>query len=148
MRDIVDQLSGPLSRLRDRMFGAVRVHYDNVRVAGQRTEPVVVLEGMWAENTTGQNHFLTDVEVELMEPTEIQSVRTEWRQPGRGVVVPKGANLPAFGRTDGTWDVFLWFGQEFDVAQGDFEGYVRAVGRKGFRALRTPVRGTYGIADK
>ncbi len=148
MRDIVEALTGPLARVRDRVSGAVKVHYENVRLAGQRTQPVVVLEGVWAENTAGQNHFISDFEVELLRPVKTRSVRSEWRQHKRPVAVSKGANLPAFGRTDGAWDVMLWLGDPLEVAEGEFKGYVKGVGRKGFRAVRTAVSGRFEIADE
>ncbi|HXG35944.1 MAG TPA: hypothetical protein VNL15_03140 [Dehalococcoidia bacterium] len=135
------------SRMRDRLIGSIRVNFDDCRMAGQRSAPVLFFTGVWAENTSGQNQFISDLHVELVSPVRSTSTATEWRVYKKPVVATKGANIPAHGRTDLTWDILIHLDQPLPSAKGQFKGFIKARGRKGFRAIKTSVGGNYEIAD-
>jgi hypothetical protein len=139
-------LLSPFARLRDKIMGDMTVHVDDHRMSGQRSEPVVSLKRIWAENTTGQNTFVSDFEVELLEPVRLGTTRTEWREPARAVKVEKGENIPPFGRTN-TVHVLAFMDGALPEASGHFKARVYAVGRSGFRRRPTLIEKDYDIRD-
>ena len=137
----------PFARLCDRLVGDVKVHVEKHRMSGQRSEPVVSLQRIWAEKGAGQGTFVSDFEVELLEPVRLGTASTEWREPGRPVKVEKGENLPAPGRTK-TVHVLAHLDGELPAARGHYKAKVYAVGRSGFRRRATLIEDEYEIADK
>ena len=137
----------PFARLCDRLVGDVKVHVEKHRMSGQRSEPVVSLKRIWAENTTGQNTFVSDFEVELLEPVRLGTTKTEWREPARAVKVEKGENIPPFGRTN-TVHVLAFMDGALPAASGHFKARVYAVGRSGFRRRAALIEDEYEIADQ
>jgi hypothetical protein len=136
----------PFARLRDRVAGDVKVHVDEYRMSGQRSEPALSLKRIWAEKGPGQSTFVTDYEVELTEPAKLGTSRTEWREPGRPVRLEKGENLPAPGRTS-TVHVLAFLDGELPSASGHFKAKVYALGRSGFRRRPTVIAKDYDIRD-
>ena len=147
MANLLDLALSGAARLRDRIAGSVRVHVEKYRMVGDRSGPGLMLEGVWAENTSGQNQFVSDFEAKLSLPVQARTKATEWRVRNKPVVATKGANLPAHGRTDMEWDIIVWLDTPLPTATGAFEGTLLAVGRQGFRQKRTPLAGTYSIGD-
>jgi len=139
-------LLSPFARLRDRITGDVKVHVDDHRMSGQRSDPVISLKRIWAENTTGQNTFVSDFEVELLEPVHLGTRKTEWREPAQAVKVEKGQNLPPFGIGE-TVHVLAFLDGELPEASGHFKASIRAVGRSGFRRRPTLVEKDYDVRD-
>ena len=136
----------PFARLRDRLAGDVKVHVDEYRMSGQRSEPVLSLKRIWAEKGPGQSTFINDYEVELIEPVKLGTTRTEWREAGRPVPLEKGENLPAPGRTR-TVHVLAFLDGELPTASGRFRARVYALGRRGFRRRPTLIEKDYDIRD-
>lgn len=135
--------------LRDRLFGALKVHFDSCKLLGSRSQPAIWLEGVWIENTTSQNHFVSDIKVELTEPVIAHTKETDWRRRGRASErTEKVVNIPPFSRSE-KWDILVRLDRELPSPSGNFRGSVWAVGREGFRARRTAISGeNFQIDDK
>jgi len=143
---ILQFAAGPFARVRDRMAGNLKVHFDECRMVGQRSEPVIRLSGMWVENTTGQDAFVEDVDVNLNEPVRLGTRETQWRERDKAVVIDRGGNVPAHQRTHRAY-VLVHLDGDLRAPKGHFSGEVVALGREGFRRRPTPIDGDYDIRD-
>ena len=144
---VLQLVAAPLARFRDRIAGNLKVHFDECRMVGQRSEPVIRLKGVWVENTTGQDAFVEDLDVNLNEPALLGTKETQWRVRDRAVVIDKGGNVPAHQRTERAY-VLVHLDGALPAYKGRFKGEVVAVGRKGFRRRPTRLEGEYEIADQ
>jgi len=129
-------------QLRNRFLGGLVAHLDGCRQAGERSRPALFLEGLWVENTTGENTHLRGFRVELSLPVSAATENVEVRTHQRPVVVHLPINVPAWGSSD-RFDAIACFQAVCPVGAGRFQGRVAALGRGGFRLRWTPLSGTY-----
>ena len=134
-------------QLRNRFLGGLVAHLDGCRQAGERSHPALFLEGLWVENTTGENTHLRGFRVELSLPVSGTTEEVEVRTHQRPVVVHLPINLPAWGSSD-RFDAIAHFETVSPGGAGRFQGRVAALGRGGFRLRWTPLSGTYNWRDE
>jgi hypothetical protein len=134
-------------QLRNRFLGSLVAHIDGCRQVGERSRPALFLEGLWVENTTGENAHLRGFRVDLSLPLSATTENVEVRTHRRPVVVHPPINVPAWGSSD-RFDVIAHFQTVYPAGSGRFQGRVAALGRGGFRLRWTPVSGTYEWHDE
>ncbi len=122
-------LGSAVARVRDRAWGGLKVHVDDWRMANVSA---IMIESAWVENTSSQNNFVEDFDVEVLEPTKAGTASTEWRQPYRPVRINRGANVPAFGRTSAIAAI-VHLDSPMPAIAGTVKIAISALGRRGFR---------------
>jgi len=134
-----------VARLRDRVAGILKVHPGEYRMVGEAGAPALMFGGLWVENTTRRDAFVSDFQVELYEPVDAKTAKTEWRVHNRPVSLSPGMNVPAFQRTEAI-DLIVHLDCRFPSGCGTFRGSISAIGPQGFRPRLTALDGEYEIA--
>jgi hypothetical protein len=134
-------------QLRNRFVGGLVAHLEGCRQAGERSRPALFVEGLWVENTTGENAYLRGFRVELSLPVSASTENVQVRTHQRPVVVHLPVNVPAWG-SSGRFDAIAHFQTVYPLGAGRFQGRVAALGRRGFRLRWAPLSGTYEWRDE
>jgi hypothetical protein len=129
------------------LFGGLVTHLDSCTQAGERTQPSLLIKGLWVENTTGENAHLRGFRAELSLPVRASTENVELRTHGRPVVVHLPKNMPAWGPSD-RFDAIVQFQATYPLGAGSFQGRIAALGRGGFRLRWTPLSGTYQWSEE
>ena len=125
-----------------RAFRGVKVRVAESRMAGGRKTPALVIT-FAVENPQGENAFVDELDVRMLEPFEATATEYEFRDAQReGIPRSLPLNIPAFGISE-AMKVIAHFAEPLPDDDGSYRAEIAAAGRSGFRKRYTTIRGNW-----